>query len=317
MFCSVFLGRSNILKSNKFRLFKNEYLGKCTVTICGMAIILLTVFMGIFLFYKGTLLFTTFDHSVFEFLFSSDWAPMDSPTQGGGQVGAAVYIFGSLSTCALALCIATPFALAAAIFMSEISPKLGTQFFQPAVEIFVGIPSVVYGWIGLTILVPFIRDHLNAPMGGYSVLAAGIVLAVMIFPTITTVTADAMKSVPMDYRSAAYGLGATRWQMIRDIVVPASKSGIFTGIILGLARAFGEALAVAMVIGKTRAFPDSILSPTNNLTGAIASDMGNTAGGGEHNLALWSMALLLFLISLTFIFAIHFISAKEEAKSKL
>jgi len=291
-------------------MLKNEYFGRGLVTACGLFIILLTVSIGLFLIIRGTGTFTKFHHTVWEFLFSSVWSPLDSVTEGGGGVGAAIYICGSLLTCGLALAFITPFSLAAAIFMTEISPKLGTRLFQPAVEIFVGIPSVVYGWIGLTLLVPFIRDAFHAKMGGYSVLAASIVLAVMIFPTITTVVADAIRSVPDDYRKAAYGLGSTRWQVIRNIVVPAAKPGILTGIILGLARAFGEALAVAMVIGKTRAFPKGLLWPTNNLTAAIAADMGNSANGGEQNLALWTMALLLFLISVLFIFLIHAISRR-------
>lgn len=301
---------------NRFSELKKEYLGKGIVTICGILIIILTCAIGFFLIYKGSGTFTKYGHSIGEFLFSSKWSPMDSATEGGGQVGALIYITGSLITCGIALLIATPFSLAAAIFMSEISPKSGAKIFQPAVEIFVGIPSVVYGWIGLTVLVPFIRDTFHAKMGGYSVLAAGIVLAVMIFPTITTVAADAMKSIPESYRSAAYGLGSTRWQVIRHVVVPAAKTSILTGIILGLSRAFGEALAVAMVIGKTRMFPKDLLSPTNNLTAAIAADMGNTADGGEHNLALWTMALLLFIMSILFIFIIHLVSSKGGEKSK-
>jgi phosphate transport system permease protein len=149
-------------------------------------------------------------------------------------------------------------------------------------------------------------------MGGYSVLAAGIVLAIMIFPTITTLSADALRALPDSYRLASYGMGATRWQMIHTVMVPAAKNGILSGIILGLSRAFGETLAVAMVIGKTRTLPKGILYPTNNLTASIAADMGNTANGGEHNLALWSMALLLLIISLLCIFAIHFLLRKKE-----
>lgn len=291
---------------------KSETFWRGVVTACGLFIILLTISIGVFLITKGTGTFTKYHHTVWEFLFSADWAPMDSATEGGGTVGAAIYIFGSILTCGLALLFITPFSLAAAIFMTEISPRAGASLLQPAVEIFVGIPSVVYGWIGLTVLVPFIRDLFHARMGGYSVLAASIVLSVMIFPTITTVAADAIRSVSRDYRGAAYGLGSTRWQVIYRVVVPAAAPGIITGIVLGLARAFGEALAVAMVIGKTRAFPTSLLSPTNNLTAAIAADMGNSADGGEHNLALWSMALLLFLISVLFIYLIHMISGKER-----
>ncbi|MCI2106556.1 MAG: phosphate ABC transporter permease subunit PstC [Intestinimonas sp.] len=301
--------------STAYRL-KKEYLGRGAVTVCGILIILLTLSIGIFLLVKGTGTFTKYHHSVWEFLFSADWSPMDRADQGGGTVGAAIYICGTFLTCGLALLIAAPFSLAAAVFMTEISPKTGSRLFQPAVEIFVGIPSVVYGWIGLTVLVPFIRDVFGAKMGGFSVLAAGIVLAVMIFPTITTVSADAIRSVPWDYRNAAYGMGSTRWQVIYHIVFPAARPGIFTGIILGLSRAVGEALAVAMVIGKTRAFPANLLSPTNNLTAAIAADMGNSADGGEHNLALWSMALLLFSFSMLFIFIIHRISRKGRDRDK-
>lgn len=192
-------------------LFRKEYFWRGLVTACGVLMIALTLSIGFFLLYKGAGSFTTYGHSAAEFLFSADWSPQDN-SSGGGTVGAAIFIFGSVSTCALALLIAAPFSLAAAIFMTEISPKTGARLFQPAVEIFVGIPSVVYGWLGLTILVPAIKDlfHLKH---GYSVLAAGIVLAVMIFPSITSVAADAIRSVPAQYRQAAYGLGSTRWQV--------------------------------------------------------------------------------------------------------
>lgn len=301
-------------KDNKLRkdMIRKEYLGRGLVTVCGISIVILTIFIGAYLIYKGTGTFTKYHHSVAEFLFSSQWSPMDSADKGGGNVGSAIFIFGSFITCALALLFAAPFSIATAIFMTEINKKQGDRFFRPAIEIFVGIPSVVYGWVGLTVLVPFIKNVFNAKMGGYSVLAASVVLSVMIFPTITTVVADALIAVPKEYREASYALGSTRWHVIRTVIVPAARSSIWTGIILGLSRAMGEALAVAMVIGKTRAFPKSLLYPTNNLTAAISSDMGNSADGGEHNLALWSMALLLFLISILFIALIHIIKRKAE-----
>ena len=287
---------------------KKEAAWQWIITACGLFLIVLTLAIGAFLFYRGIGTFTIYGHSVGEFLLSPDWNPADDFI-GGGQVGAAIFIVGSLTTCFLGLLIATPFSLAAAIFMAVVSPRIGTRLFQPAVEIFVGIPSVVYGWVGLTVLVPFIQ-HLFNLQYGYSVLAGGIVLAVMIFPTITSVSADSIRNVPEVYREAAYGLGSTRWQVIRCVLLPAARPGILTGIILGLSRAFGEALAVAMVIGKMRAFPTSILSPTNNLTAAIASDMGGAAEGGEYNTALWTMALLLLLISFVFILLVRKISAK-------
>ena len=280
------------------------------VTACGLLIILITISIGAFLFYKGVGTFTVYRHSLAEFLFSPDWAPADDFT-GGGKVGAAIFIFGSLVICFFALLIATPFSLGTAIFMSEISPKISEKLLRPAVEIFVGIPSVVYGWVGLTVLVPFIEKLFHLKVG-YSVLAGSIVLAVMIFPTITSLSADALRHVSNDYREAAYGLGSTRWQVIRHVVLPAARPGIFTGIILGLTRAFGEALAVAMVIGKRTAFPKNLLSPTNNLTAAIASDMGGATEGGEYNLALWTMALLLLVISFICILVVRRLSARGE-----
>ena len=286
--------RSVVLADN---LFRN------VVRTGALCMIGITFAIGAFLLWRGSATFLQYGHSIAEFLFSANWQPADTTT-GGGHVGAAFFIVGSVLTCAMALLISTPFSLGAALFMTEISPKLGKTILQPTVEIFVGIPSVVYGWLGLTILVPFIKELFDLQFG-FSVLAASIVLAVMIFPTITSIAADAIAAVPKSYRQAAYGLGATRWQVICQIVLPAAKSGILTGIVLGLARAFGEALAVAMVIGKTKAFPSSLLSPATNLTSAIASDMGGAMEGGEYNMALWTMALLLFIIAAMCIVTIH------------
>lgn len=295
-------------------MFAKEYGWRGLMTICGLFVIVLTIIIGAFLVYKGSDTFLKFGHTIFEFLGSTDFAPVDS-AEGGGTVGALIFIAGSLMTCGLALLIATPFALGSAIFMVEISPKFGEKFYRPVVEIFAGIPSVVYGWIGLTVLVPAIKKVFDLQVG-HSVLAASIVLAVMIFPTITSVAADAIHSVSKDCRMAAYGLGSTRWQTTYRIVLPAASSGIISGVILGLARAFGEALAVAMVIGQTTALPTSIFSRTKTLTTEIASQMGNAMEGGEMKSALWTMALLLFLISLLFISLIHHFSGTKSEASK-
>lgn len=297
-------------KESAFSKFMKDDFGRTLVTIFGLSMIGITLLIGAFLFYKGTTTFTEHGHSIFEFIFSSEWAPTDDPVaKGGGKIGSAIYIWGSISTCALALLIATPFSLAAAIFLSEVAGKTSVNIVRPAVEIFVGIPSVIYGWVGYQILVSGIRA-IFPDRTGDSVLAAGIVLAIMIFPTITTVATDAMKAVPIDYRSGAYGLGSTRWQVIRKIVLPAATPGILTGIILGLARAFGEALAVGMVIGKARMFPADILSPTYNLTTAISAQMNDSSDGSELNAALWTMALFLFVVSIICIIVIHEIKRK-------
>jgi phosphate transport system permease protein len=198
--------------------------------------------------------------------------------------------------------------------MSEISPRLGERLMRPAVEMFVGIPSVVYGWTALNLLVPLVKNTFGL-VHGFTVLTGSLVLAVMIFPTITTVAADAIKAVPKTMKDAAYGLGCTRWQAIRSVVIPAASPGIFTGIILGLARAFGEALAISMVIGDAQVFPQNVLfGSTSTLTTAIASNMGNAADGGELQSVLWTMAAFLFAISFVCILAIHLISNHWQKK---
>src|ERR1035437_349966 len=197
--------------------FLKEYLGRWTVTIIGFFIIIITLLIAYFLFFKGIATFTVHKTSVFDFLFGSVWEPDNN------QIGAGVFIFGTIIVSFLALLIATPISIACAVFMTDISPKLSKKYLQPSVEIFVGIPSVVYGYIGITLLCPFIAKTFHIVFGGgLSVLAAGIVLAIMIFPTITSVSADALRNVSVDYKEASYALGSTRWQMIWKIALPAA-----------------------------------------------------------------------------------------------
>lgn len=309
--------------------WKHELSGKLLVTVFGLFLIILTLCMVVFIASKGLLLFLQDHRSPLEFLFSTQWHPDRAAADGGPAVGSLIFIVGSLLISMLALIISSPFGISTSIFISEISPKLGARLLQPAVEIFVGIPSVVYGWIGLTVLVPFIRQVFNAtppvlrqalPLlfgaqsQGFSLLAGGIVLAVMIFPTITTISVDAFRALPVDFKEASYALGATRWQTIRRVLLPAALPGILTGIVLGLARAFGEALAVQMVIGNTIRIPGALTDSMVNLTSIITMDMANTTMGTTFNNALWSMALLLLLMSFVFILLIHAIGSGGRKK---
>ena len=289
---------------------KTEYLGRTIVTVVGVLIILLTLTILGFLGYKGSATFLDYGHSIASFLFGTKWAPGEAGQTG--SVGAAIFIVGSLAVSVLALLLATPFALAVAVFTSDISPRFGKRVLRPVMEIFVGIPSVVYGWIGLTVLVPLIARLFHVP-SGFSLLAAMIVLAVMIFPTIASVATDALQATPPAYSEAAYGLGATRWQMIWHVKLPSARPGILTGIVLGLARAFGEALAVAMVIGQSTAFVNGLLAPTNTITAVIAANMGNTVNGSDYNNALWTLALLLLLISLVFIIFVRILGRQRRS----
>ena len=275
--------------------WKHEGLGRATVTVAGLFLSVLTLLMAGFLAVKGLSTFLVDHRSPLEFLFSTKWSPdADTPA-----FGALIFIVGSILLSTLALLISTPFSLSTAVFVSEISPDLGRNILQPAIEIFVGIPSVVYGWIGLSVLVPFIRRSFGGL--GFSLLAGSLVLALMIFPTIASLSADAFRALPADFREASYALGATRWQTIRKVLLPAAMPGILTGVVLGLARAFGEALAVQMVIGNMIRIPGKLTDATVNLTSIITMDMGNTATGTPWNDVLWSMALLLLMISFLFI----------------
>ncbi|VBB06385.1 phosphate abc transporter permease protein pstc [Lucifera butyrica] len=287
-----------------WRYIKKELLGRSVVTACGLFIIILTLFLVFFIASQGIDLFKDNHVSLSHFLFSTSWHP---DRDQAPQVGALIFIVGSIVISLLALALSTPFSVGLAIFMTEISPGLGKKVLQPAIEIFVGIPSVVYGWVGLSLLVPFIRTHIGGM--GFSVLAGGLVLALMIFPTITSISADTLRSLPHHYKEASLALGATRWQTIRRILLPSATPGILTGVVLGLARAFGEALAVQMVIGNTIKIPGSLLQPTTNLTSIMTMDMGNTVMGTMWNNALWSMALLLFIISFSFILLIRKLGA--------
>ena len=304
----------NQLQKAIAKAHRNDRTAKILITACGVCMALVPILIGLFLFYRGTDTFTLFHHSLTEFLFSGEWNPGDT-AEGGGKVGAAMFITGSLAVCLLSLILTLPFSMAAAIFMTEIATPKARRLLQPAIELFTGIPSVVYGFVGLTVLIPFLKSIFPMPFS-FSLLAAGIVLAIMIFPTITTMSADALAAVPKSWREASYGLGATRWETIAHVVIPAAKGGIATGIILGLARAMGEALAVAMVIGQMKVFPKSLFLPASTLTTAISADMGGAMEGGEYNAGLWTMALLLFLLSFAFLFLIHYVNDLSTLKGE-
>lgn len=293
-------------KRSFWQKFKTEYIGKGFAYACGGIIILITLAIIFFIISKGIATFTKNGYSIISFLTTSNWAPdSDKP-----KLGALIFILGSALVSVGAVLLSTPIAIAVAIFMNMISTKLGKKLLQPSLELFVGIPSVVYGWIGVSVLVPFLKNHFGGM--GFSLIAAILVLSIMILPTIASIASDAIKTIPRDYVEASYGLGATRWQTIYKVVVPASKQGILTGIVLGLARAFGEALAVQMVIGNTIKLPNSIFSPTTTLTSIITMDMANVPFNTTWNDALWSLALVLLVISFIFIVIIRKIGSRGE-----
>lgn len=289
---------------------KTEYAGRTYTILCGLLIVIATLAIIIFIFSKGINTFIKDKYPLFKFLFSTVWKPDAEAASGGPQFGILIFITGSVLVSLGAVILSTPVSIALAIFMNLISPRLGKKVLQPAMELFVGIPSVVYGWVGISLLVPFIKGRFGGI--GFSLLAGIIVLSIMILPTITSISSDAIMSAPRDYIEASYGLGATRWQTISRVIIPASKSGILTGIVLGLARAFGEALAVQMVIGNSINLVNGLLNPTSTLTSILTMDMANTVFGTPWNDALWSMALVLLTVSFLFILIIRIIGKRGQ-----
>jgi phosphate transport system permease protein len=273
---------------------KNSRLEKFGKTITFLCLALIVFIVALIL------LFVAQKVSLVEFLFSGDWSPSE------GKFGALPMIIGSFLVTLLSALIATPFAIGAAIFMTEISPK-GAKFLQPAIELLVGIPSVVYGFIGLQVVVPFVRFIFGGT--GFGILSGTFVLFVMILPTVTFMTTDALRAVPRHYREASLAMGATRWQTIWRVTL---KPGIFTAVIFGMARAFGEALAVQMVVGNSAVIPTSLTTPAATLTSVLTMGIGNTVMGTVSNNVLWSLALVLLLMSLGFNMLVKFITRERK-----
>ena len=271
-----------------------------------MLIIAVTLSIIIFIGQKGIQTFTKGNYGIIEFLFTNNWNPSETPA----SFGALAFILGSTFVSMGAVVISAPIAITLAVFVNVISKGLGNKLIKPSLEILVGIPSVVYGWVGISVLVPFIKNHVGGM--GFSLLAGILVLSLMILPTIATLSIDAIKSIPREHIEASYGLGATRWQTIKNVIIPGAKSGILTGVVLGIARAFGEALAVQMVIGNAVKIPNGLLSSSSTLTSILTMDMANTVGGTAWNDALWSLALILLVISFLFILAIRKIEKRSE-----
>ena len=276
-------GRMVMDKTVKFVLFVSAILS-----------IIIVLAIGFFIFRESLEAWTQIGFT--DILLRQVWRP------GQEQFGILAMIVGSVAVTFGAIILGVPLAVGSAVFLGEIAPKGVRSILRPAVQLLAGIPSVVYGLFGMVVLVPLVRQ-INVPgNSGFGLLAASIVLAVMILPTITSVTEDAIRSVPDDYRSGSLALGATKWQTIIRVVLPAGKSGIIAGIILGIGRALGETMAMIMVIGNSVLFPKPLngnpltmfLSQARTLTGNIAVEINYATG--VHESALFATGVVLFLL---------------------
>jgi phosphate transport system permease protein len=282
----------NYIKNHLFRFYS-----LLSVLLLGFILLLILFFIG----KTGVLVFK--EVSLVDFFFSLNWEPYED------QYGAGVFILGTLALTTLTLLIAVPISLIMAIFSAEIAPIWLRNLVRPILDLLVGIPSIVYGYLGITILVPFIREVTGTSIGE-GLLAAAIVLTIMVLPTITRISDDAISAVSQDFREASYALGSTRLQMIFKVLLPAAKQGIITAVILGMARAIGETMAVVMVIGNTAILPSNLYSPTSVLTSNIVMEILNVQYDSTWNYALYMMAFLLLLISLVLIFMIRKLRVK-------
>ena len=267
------------------------------IRISGFLIILFVILIFLFLL-KDSLSFFK-EYSFFKFLTGKKWLPIsDNP-----QFGLLPLLLGSLYVTFFALIICVPLGVASAMFIAEVAPSPLRGVLKSLVEILASIPSVVLGFIGIVALGPWIKKffHLSTGLCGFT---GSLLLAFMALPTIISISEDAINSVPKSVKEAAFGLGATRWQTLWRIILPHASSGIIAAIMLGIGRVIGETMVVMMVTGNSPVMVHSIFEPLRTMTATIASEMGETVRGGLHYFALFSVGLILFIIT----FIINFLA---------
>jgi phosphate transport system permease protein len=226
-------------------------------------------------------------------LFGTRWYPTFD------LFGVLPLVLGSVLVTVTAIAIALPLGVATAVFVREVAPNWAREILKPMIEVLAGIPSVVLGFFGMTLVAPLIRETLGAPTG-LTAFTGALILAYMALPTIISVAEDALDAVPKSYRDAGLAMGATQWQTIWRVVVPAARSGILTAVMLGMGRAIGETMAVMMVTGNAARMPlslDSLFRPARTMTATIAAEMGEVAQGSTHYHALFGIGIALFLLT--------------------
>ncbi len=263
---------------------RKERFVKWVLVVFALSSLLFLFLIFMFIFFEGLPLF----HKVGlkNIILGFKWAPTK------GFFGIFPMIVSSFLVTFGALVIGAPMGLSCAIYLSEYSGKKMKMFLKPALELLAGIPSVVYGFLGVVYIVPIVRDHIGG--SGFSLLATSIILGIMILPTIISISFDSIMSVPKTYREGSLAMGATKWQTIYKVILPAARSGILASFILGMGRAIGETMAVIMIAGNALKIPSSILDPLRTLTGNIALELAYATG--DHRLGLFSTGVVLLVI---------------------
>jgi phosphate transport system permease protein len=264
------------------RLFADRAARYIVIASSALSFIVLLA-IGLFTLREGLPAFSQI--GILNFLFGTEWRP------GQDLYGILPMIIGSLFVTVVAMVIAIPLGIACAVLLAEVATPRIRQILRPAVELLVGIPSVVYGLVGMLLIVPLVRQIGG---NGFSILSAGIVLAAMVLPTIISIGEDSIRAVPAIYKEGSLAMGSTHWQTIWHVLIPAARSGIIAGIVLGMGRAIGETMAMIMVIGNSVIIPTGLLSSARTLTGNIAVEIMYATG--IHASALFATGVVLFLL---------------------
>lgn len=270
-----------------------EWFIQSVIYLAGVLAIIFVVLIFAFLLHDALPVFRA--ESLPDLLAGHLWRPTSEPA----QFGMLPLILGSVYVTVGALVIAIPLGLACAVFISEVAPAWMREVLKPTVEVLAAIPSVVYGFLGLLMIGPWLADLMHLPIGQFAALGS-LLLALMALPTVVSLSEDAIRNVPMALRDSSLALGATRWQTIVRVVLPAGRSGIIAACLLGLGRAIGETMTVLMVTGNAAVIPQGLagfLKPVRTVTATIAAEMGESAYQSPHYHALFALGLILFLIT--------------------
>jgi len=273
---------------------KREYQEKVIESLLylsGVTAVVILFLICIFLFKDGLALFQ--NYSFIDFLTGTKWYPTSQPN----QFGLLPLLFGSIIVTFGSIVFSVPLGIAVAVYIAELAGEKEADLLKPLVEILAGIPSVVYGFFGLVVLVPMLQDMLDLPTG-QNALAGSIMLGIMALPTIISMSEDAISSVPRSIKDGSLALGSTEWQTINKVILPAALSGISASVMLGIGRAIGETMTVMMVTGNTAiipGFPDGLFAPVRTMTATIALEMGEVPQGSEHFYALFAIGSVLFI----------------------
>jgi len=301
--------------SDLTKYYTEEELGASFENIPSKASELTAKHTGIILFlpkeyvaknFNGTLL----NHETLrpgDFFGGKEWYPTATPS---AQYGLLPLLLGTIWVSLGAILLSLPFGIAVAVYLAEIASLRVRNFLKPLIELLAGIPSVVYGFFGLVVIVPFLQQSFKLPVGE-TALAGSIVLAIMALPTIITVAEDAIRTVPRATKEASLALGATQWQTIYRVIIPYAKSGITSAAVLGIGRAIGETMAVLMVTGNAAVIPHTLLEPVRTIPATIAAELGEASAGSGHYQALFALGCILFLITMVISISIEFIGKKK------